>query len=91
MTVREVLNVSVKAGQYLSEKDQCQLKLELLPLLIKQDCALGLLICAGEATLFQVKRESSGLVFFRQHYVFNEGKLFENFGAMCRDIVFYSQ
>lgn len=51
---REVLNVSVKSGHYFRDKDHCQLKYELLPVVLKQKSALGLLICAGEAYLYHL-------------------------------------
>jgi hypothetical protein len=47
----ELFNISVKSGHTITERDHSQLKYELLPVLLKQEVALVMIICAGEAYL----------------------------------------
>jgi hypothetical protein len=50
----ELFNISVKSGHTITERDHSQLKYELLPVLLKQEVALGMIICAGEAYLEKI-------------------------------------
>ena len=52
---QEILVVSIKGGHKLDQKSLTQLKYEMLPMLTKQNSALGLLLCASKAILFRFK------------------------------------
>ncbi|XP_060565171.1 uncharacterized protein LOC132724353 [Ruditapes philippinarum] len=80
-SIREVLNVSVKSGHYLRDKDHCQLKYELLPVVLKQKSALGLLICAGEAY--------NTVTCYCRFYKFCNESLCQSVSQMCKDVVYY--
>lgn len=86
---REVLNVSVKSGHYLRDKDHCQLKYELLPVVLKQKSALGLLICAGEAYLYHLVLEHNTVTCYCRYYKFCNESLCQSVSQMCKDVVYY--
>ena len=55
--IHEVLTVEVKSGKVLLEIDETQLKYMMLPLVIEQNVAVGLLICAN---IYGYNPESAG-------------------------------
>jgi len=50
---QEILVVSVKGGHKLDQKSLTQIKCKMLPMLTKQNSALGLFLCASKAILFR--------------------------------------
>lgn len=87
--VEEILNVSVKRGFHLTEKDHAQIKFELLPVLSRQSRALGLLICAGDAYLYLITLVGNDIQISRKHYSFTKDLLFNVFCNICHDILTY--
>lgn len=59
---QERLVVSIKAGHMLNQKSMTQIKYEMLPMLTKNESALGLLMCASKAILFRFKITDNNLV-----------------------------
>ena len=88
---REVLNVSVKSGHYVKYKDHCQLKYELLPVVLEQKSALGLLICAGEAYLYRLVLADNIVTCHCRSYKFCNESLCQSVSQVCKDVVYYSQ
>lgn len=88
---REVLNVSVKSGHYIKDKDHSHLKYELLPVVMQQKSALGLLICAGEAYLYRLVLADNIITCQRRSYRFSNDNLCQSVSQICEDVVYYSQ
>ena len=87
----ELLNVSVKSGAFVKDRDHDQLKYELLPVALKEGAALGLLICASQAYLYRLVLADNCYTFKRRNYEFGDGTLVESFSQICKDIVYYAE
>ena len=71
----ELLNITVKSGYTITQRDMSQLRYELLPVLLKEEFALGIIICAGEAYLDKYVRTDNAVNLFRQRYEFTSTNL----------------
>lgn len=92
-----LLTCSVKSGHGLNEPAKFQLQYEMLPVVIEQKLALGLIICSDEAVLvkMEVDREKNQISHSYLNYDFIQADAksfnFKNFDKMCRDIIYYCQ
>lgn len=86
---QEVLVVSIKAGHKLDQKSLTQIKYEMLPMLTKNDSALGLLICASKAILFRFLLTDNKPCLEGKEYDFTTEDFGNEVVKMCCDLQYY--
>jgi len=86
---QEILVVSIKGGHKLDQKSLTQIKYEMLPMLTKQNSALGLLLCASKAILFRFTVTDNKPCLRGTEYDFTADEFVNKFVQMCCDLQYY--
>lgn len=86
---QERLVVSIKAGHMLNQKSMTQIKYEMLPMLTKNESALGLLMCASKAILFRFKVTDNKPCLKGKEYDFTTNEFVNKVMQMCCDLQYY--
>lgn len=86
---QEILVVSIKGGHKLDQKSLTQIKYKMLPMLTKQNSALGLLLCASKAILFRFTVTDNKPCLKGKEYGFTADEFVNKFVQMCCDLQYY--
>ena len=84
--IHEVLTVEVKSGKVLLESDETQLKYLMLPLVIKQNVAIGLLICANMAIILKARVEAGEILYRSKSFSFRSDHLDEDMATVLTEL-----
>ena len=85
-TIHEVLTVEVKSGKVLLEIDETQLKYMMLPLVIEQNVAVGLLICANMATILKARVDGGEILYGSKSFSFRSDHLDEDMATVLAEL-----
>lgn len=84
--IHEVLTVEVKSGKVLLEIDETQLKYMMLPLVIEQNVAVGLLICANMATILKARVDGGEILYGSKSFSFCSDHLDEDMATVLAEL-----